>query len=205
MGFIYFLNTTYSSNPDDHFLIDKYLKNKTKYREKGIDIRSNGGYVIIAPSEYDNGKYEFANNEKMVEMPTTFINWLLLGTEQKIIKKLEKIGKKQLNEFKFKITQDEFKNLLFKLDDSYCENTKKWLIITSIFKSLNYFQLWDDWSTMSKKYDKENNKIIWDNSEGLIDVNYLIYIINKLHNTKIESVVVYKKYNLIARKIQDKY
>ena len=115
---------------------------------------------------------------------------MLLGTEQKIIKKLEKIGKKQLNEFKFKITQDEFKNLLFKLDDSYCENTKKWLIITSIFKSLNYFQLWDDWSTMSKKYDKENNKIIWDNSEGLIDVNYLIYIINKLHNTKIESVVL---------------
>jgi hypothetical protein len=35
-------------------------------------------------------------------------------------------------------------------------------------------------------------------------VNYLIYIINKLHNTKIESVVVYKKYNHIARKIQDK-
>jgi hypothetical protein len=70
-----------SSNPDDQFLIDNYLKNKTKYREKGIDIRSNGGYVIIAPSEYDNGKYEFANNEEMLAMPTTFINWLLLGTD----------------------------------------------------------------------------------------------------------------------------
>ena len=157
-----------SSNSDDQFLIENYLKNKSKYRNgKGIDIRSNGGYVIIAPSEYIYDKttikkYEFENNQnELLEMPTSLINFILMGTKQALNKQLNKTMKlhehKNLNEFKYKITEDEVKQLLLKLDFSYCDNTEQWLTITSIMKSLNYYHLWDGWSTMSKKYDKKNN------------------------------------------------
>jgi hypothetical protein len=35
-------------------------------------------------------------------------------------------------------------------------------------------------------------------------VNYLIHIVNKLHYSKIEPVPVFKKYNCITHKIQEK-
>ena len=51
-GMHYFFKYT-SSNPDDMYLIECYLKNKAKYRNAGLDIRSNGGYIVLAPSSID--------------------------------------------------------------------------------------------------------------------------------------------------------
>jgi hypothetical protein len=116
-------------------------------------------------------------------MPRSLIDFLFLGSKLvqpiKLTQNINKNKQINLNEYKYNITDDEIIKLLMKLDDSYNHQTNKWLIITSILKSLNKFQIWDDWSTLSTKYNKENNLTIWNNNEGLIDINYLIYILNK--------------------------
>ena len=48
-GFHYYFNYA-SANPEDEFYIKNYLKNSSKYRGVGIDIRSDGGYIVAPPS-----------------------------------------------------------------------------------------------------------------------------------------------------------
>ena len=39
-----------SPDEDDAFLIKQYMRNKTNFRGAGIDVRSNGGYILGAGS-----------------------------------------------------------------------------------------------------------------------------------------------------------
>ena len=54
----------------DNYLIDKYLTNRSKYRQKGIDIRTNGGYVVGAGSKIGNGRYQVINNTTIINNAT---------------------------------------------------------------------------------------------------------------------------------------
>ena len=66
--------------------------------------------------------------------------------------------------------------------------------ITTILKSLNKKLIWDDWSTCSLKYHQQRNLKIWNENSGCIDINFLIYILNKAgHN--IQMIPRCKKYN----------
>ena len=40
-------------DPGTHQIIQKFLNNSTKFRGKGIDIRSEGGYIVGPPSRRD--------------------------------------------------------------------------------------------------------------------------------------------------------
>jgi len=58
---------------------------------------------------------------------------------------------------------------------------------------------------MRTKYDKNNIKVICDNSDGLIDINYLIYILNKAKLSHSLYMTIYKNsknYNQITWKNQ---
>ena len=46
-GFHYYFNYD-SANEQDAWLIQRYLRTRTKYRGKGLDIRAAGGYVVGA-------------------------------------------------------------------------------------------------------------------------------------------------------------
>ena len=62
----------------NNYLIETYLINKTKYRGVGIDIRSNGGYVVGPPSNINGVGYELVNDAcSMMEMPQALIYWLM--------------------------------------------------------------------------------------------------------------------------------
>ena len=175
---------------DDNYLIENYLKNSSKYRNgKGIDIRSNGGYIIAPPSEYDGKKYEVSNDCKIIDMPRTLIDWLLLGknlsSKPAMMTRNINLNKKiDITKYKYNITDDEIIDILHALDKSYCDQTNKWLIVTTVLKNLSFSnenakQIWDDYSKPSTKYNKQNNFIIWDTNEALIDINYLIHVLNK--------------------------
>ena len=79
-GYHYFFNYNSAVN-DNNYLIANYLTNSTKYRNKGIDIRTNGGY-LVGPTSSINGKsYQIVNGLPITDMPTTLINWLLVGSK----------------------------------------------------------------------------------------------------------------------------
>ena len=79
-GGFHYLILFNSSNDNDNFLIKNYLKNKSGYRNSGIDIRSEGGYIVAPLSIIDNKNYEVINDKTILEMPSTLISWLLLDT-----------------------------------------------------------------------------------------------------------------------------
>jgi hypothetical protein len=54
----HFIFTYTSTNKDDEYLIQHYLTNKTKFRNKGIDIRAEGGCFLTYPSTINDKKYD---------------------------------------------------------------------------------------------------------------------------------------------------
>jgi hypothetical protein len=98
------------------------------------------------------------------------------------------------NEMILNLSHPNIVRILMKLDFSYCDDLDKWLLMTNILKNCNCFDIWNDWSSMSKKYNYETNIHIWNASSGLIDINYLIHILNKTRGDKLPFVQKYKPY-----------
>ena len=84
-----------TDNKDEQYLIDNCLLTKCKYRNKGIDIRSNGGYVVGPPSSINNIEYKLlSNTTSILNIPVYLINFLLeTDTKQPQKFKDEKIKK----------------------------------------------------------------------------------------------------------------
>ncbi|MFM7980797.1 MAG: bifunctional DNA primase/polymerase, partial [Candidatus Fonsibacter sp.] len=57
-------------------------KTASKYRDKGSDIRSNGGYIVAPPSTRDGKAYNVINNTKPIDIPDSLIKWLLEGRNE---------------------------------------------------------------------------------------------------------------------------
>ncbi len=73
-GCHYFFKLT-SSNKDDNYLIQNYLKTTTNIRP-GIDIRSNGAYIVSEPSNINSKCYKYIRNfdeYPFLEIPSTLI------------------------------------------------------------------------------------------------------------------------------------
>ena len=195
-------------NIDDQYKIDNLLKTKRGFRHKGIDIRNKGGYIVIAPSKINGKAYEFVEGQdEMLEMPSSLINFLLLGSKLDMKNKQAKtIHKNTFNsEYVYNVDDKQIIDMLIQLDDSYCNDTTKWLIITNILYGLNKFDIWNDWSTMSEKYDYGQNMLIWNNMTTTYDINYLTHVL------KMEPIARYKKYHYLIkpstnnRQIKSKY
>ena len=71
-GFHYYFNYD-----PQNYLMTTYLTNRTKYRNCGLDIRTNGGYVVGAGSVVDGRAYEIHNRAPIGDMPDSLIAWLI--------------------------------------------------------------------------------------------------------------------------------
>ena len=203
----YFFTFKHSNHSVQH-LINFSLTNSSKYRGKGLDIRSNGGYIIGTGSTINKNRYEVINNVKPIQIPESLVLWLLENRNKITIKNINDKNKKNIicknnNQFKFHINENEIKNILdrlYKLDKSYCDNYNEWLIVLSVLKSLNKYEIFEEFSKKSpSKYHKERNLYFWNVNEGVIDINYIIHIINNLDKSSkpIELIQRYKPFENI--------
>ena len=215
-GFHYYFLYEHTDEETQH-LINECLTNKAKYRGSGIDIRTNGGYIVAPKSSINKVYYEIINDVKPIEMPETLILWLLenddnndkdnennIKNENKI-KKVKNVKKTIIKTTKltyknystkkyiYVITDEELVILLNKLDKTYLSDYTKWLIVLTILKNLDKWNIFDTWCKKHPdNYDYEQNLKMWNCNKGLIDINYLIKRINKEQKTNIKLVERYK-------------
>lgn len=104
-------------------------------------------------------------------------------SDKKKKNKKDKVIKKSITY----LTDEQLINLLDKLDDDYCDDYSKWTIITNIFKGIDKYKIWDDWSKKSDSYNRFKNLNIWKNTKKIIfNINYLINLTN--------TTDIYKQY-----------
>jgi hypothetical protein len=78
-GHHYFFNYNHNDKKCE-YLVQNYLPNKSKYRNKGIDIRANGGYIVAPGSVIDKKEYKFIRSFEqcdVLDIPESLINFLL--------------------------------------------------------------------------------------------------------------------------------
>ncbi len=157
-----------------------------------IDIRTNGGNIIVPPTTYynmnfnKNVEYKWEKSifdHKLENFPDWMKNLLLKknNNDKKDKKKkiLEKISEKkdeiiELKELKiveidgedknFKFTISEIEGLLNMLNIEKCNNYTDWINVGLCLHNINdkYLLLWEKWSQQSDKYQDGECEEKWD-------------------------------------------
>jgi hypothetical protein len=95
---------------------------------------------------------------------------------------------------KFNISDENMVYILNSLPPDYLNDYIKWLTVTNVLKGLNLKVLWGSWSMQSSHYNECKNNKIWRSIKDIkFDLNYLINIINKETNTKMEYLQTFKR------------
>ena len=136
-GYHYYFRYSHA-NPDNERMIKNYLKNASKYRGVGIDVRSEGGYVVAPPSIRDGKPYKIINNTTPADLPSELIKFLIAGKQTLVFAKASEQKQAKIHaprkNIKFDISREFVLNLLKKLDDIYLHNYDEWLIATTVMK-----------------------------------------------------------------------
>lgn len=178
-GFHYvFIHNSPKYTPEHVELINR-LKNKSKYRGVGLDIRMNNGYIVFSPSTIDNKPYKLINNLEPALISLTLLKWLLereTYNEETINKNLVLIR-----------DEEEVKHILTSFNNV---SSYEWFSITTALKNLVHEynnidestvkNIWDEWSKNQTNYNKNQNMKIWKATTATINFNY---IINKFNET----------------------
>ena len=161
------------------FKYDKQLK-QTVNLTHNIDIRSDGGYIVGYGSSIFKKKYTIELNSSIKKVPKTLKDWLINNLyTKKELRIIDKLNKNPTNnndkydegDFKFINNEKLLRDIFDKLPIDYYKNhgiqktgMKTWMDFTGFCKAFNCMELWDEYSKKKcpNKYDKNNNKIIWD-------------------------------------------
>jgi hypothetical protein len=217
-GGLHYYFTYHTKNESNEQLLREHCYTQTKLRGVGIDIRSDGGYIVAPHSVLNTKQYTYVNNSdknNLMEMPTELILWLIEGKNKdkdkpatKVQKTISTITKKGNNNdnIVYMISDEKLQDILDLMDKEYCDNYLKWLSVTNVLKGLNKQEIWDKFSQKSNKYNKDNNIAIWNNLNSFLGVNYIISIINSysLNNKpKFEPIESYKPYEPLTKKLDE--
>lgn len=134
----------------------------------GVDIRSEGAYIVAPPSWIleDNGEKTFYReaddwNRTPVKMPASLESELnkLRGMQDKSERKRTTVSNEPIQK-----TIDRLEKALNDLDQWRCEDYFEWVAIGLALKTIGIdgFTLWNNWSKKSSKYDYEALEDRWD-------------------------------------------
>jgi hypothetical protein len=145
------------------------LTNSHANVEAGIDLRSQGAYIVSPPSRIyysDGNNKQYAAlddwNRIPIKVPSDLMNKL------KLLKKGKDSERKTKREPLFVEDHNSLvkkaKVALEKLPQEFCEEYFKWVNVGMSLKTLGNdgFILWDSWSRHSSKYDKDDLEYKWD-------------------------------------------
>lgn len=171
---------------DQKILIDKYI----------IPLFSEKFHKFFDLSVYRNGKLRLPYATKDGEdrpfkiIKGEFKDFLtcIIDNDKGMVKlengDVESYNKELYND----INDDNLKKILDSLPNNYYDDTLLWLTIAQIFKKLNKYDIFDDWSKKSSKYNACKNKKIFDKLKPKkISVKTLWYYLQK------ENIKVYEE------------
>ena len=170
-----------------YFKYDREIKSAISMKVNGqntsIDILNESRdkkplNVVGAGSTINDMPYKIIKDCKIAEMPKWLKDYIMF--HQKIVneEKITKIFNKKDKLFKltkvFQIKDNEILNVLNVLNGEWLNEFRKWSIVTNILKGLDRYELWNEWSSKSDKYNEHNNNDIWNKEIPKFDINLLL-------------------------------
>lgn len=185
-----------------YFTYDGDLK-QTQNDEVGIDIRNDGGYIVIPPSIIRRKKYEIINNKPLKQIDEDLKNWLL----ETIYKRKEKKEntKKDKNgesvpietEYEVVIKKDEMINIINKLNvdckkksDDFRGDYTKWSNVLRACKITGMKKEFVEWSkkTIHKNFNESQLNALWDKAHA--DIYNFLFL---LKSAKVQNKYTFKR------------
>lgn len=159
------------------FHSDKPYKSDSNGRiGKDIDVRAVGGYVIVPPSNhYSGGRYAWVNESPIAELPDWLgANLAIEGAEPVAGKKGKKpkAGKVDASDDSGeKFSEEDLKGLSLTRPDVIkllavisADDRDTWWKVGAALKNEyeeDGFEVWDEWSQKSDKYDAKVQQVQW--------------------------------------------
>ena len=80
------------------------------------------------------------------------------------------------------------------LDPKFLTNFSDWFLVTGILKQHGLKDVWSQWSQQASNYNQAKNEQIWSSSTGILDINYLVWVVRKVGSDR-DFVATWKPYH----------
>ena len=203
-GFHYYFNYSHADPEQESYMRD-YLKTATKFRDVGIDIRSEGGYVVAPPSLRNGLPYKIINNAKPIDMPSELISFLIVGRSAPLTTVSQKREAKQYvrkDNIKYDLTTELVKDILQKAGDKYLNDYHAWLKMTTALRCHDLYSTCKERSQQRPHYDAKKDENHWRYNRGKIDLNFIIKQLRK-EGINLEPARKYKEYIPITKDVSN--
>jgi len=152
------------------------IKSRTNHPGKGIDVRGNGGYVVVPPSTINGRSYAYGV-EGMGKRPVELPGWLLdLLKEKPFIPQPRK-------EYTPLESNLETEKIIHALQFIGASDYHTWVRVGMALHSFdpggNGYSLFDSWSSGGKGYDPKAVKSKWSSfgkGAGSVSISTLFYL-----------------------------
>jgi len=180
-------NALHASSPSGgmHIIFSGKMFSQANIK-KGVDVRSIGAYFIAPPSFiYVDGKKKYYSTDEdwrlisPVNPPASFFEKI------KTLKQRGEIKERKIIDEKIEVTIEKAKKALDSLPQEYCDEYFMWVNIGMSLHSLGEvgFDLWNEWSKKSPKYDYDACRKRWDKFEPRsISINSLFFYAKEAQN-----------------------
>ena len=188
-------------------IIKSFLNNSTKFRGKGIDIRSEGGYVVGPPSVRLGRSYEVTDLTAPSDIPPSLVAWLLEGHATKAPKKaavVRQVSAPQTKHYTEEVYQYDLDakcvwEILDQLPEDYLTDYTKWLTVTTVLKRHHCHSIWQEWCKRGGNYNEKQNETCWLSVKPILDINYLEWIVARAGGREVKQVTKFKPYEPIEK------
>lgn len=147
-----------------YFTSDVAIPSQTVGISKGIDVKSNGGYVVAPPSKLAEGEYRFnwpgPEDIPIAKIPKKLLEYLTIKPERTV--EVDNTGSSIHSDSWAKILEDTTA-YLHKLDPN--ESRQKWIRWLTGFKTILHpraYEVFKAWSERSPKFNQKDFDRDWD-------------------------------------------